>query len=80
MADVTYAGQIVREAPEIEAYKLGLLKAAQQQIAQPMTMPAYQAAGLQGLQQTALGAAGAYQQAGQGIGGVGGGRHGAIQL
>jgi hypothetical protein len=69
MADVTYAGQIVREAPEIEAYKLGLLKAAQQQIAQPMAMPAYQAAGLQGLQQTAIGAADAYRQAGQGIGG-----------
>ncbi len=69
MADVTYAGQIVREAPEIEAYKLGLLKAAQEQIAKPVAMPAYQAAGLQGLQQTALGAANAYQQAGQGIGG-----------
>ncbi len=69
MADVTYAGQIVREAPEIEAYKLGLLKAAQSQIAKPISMPAYQAAGLQGLQQTAIGAADAYRQAGQGIGG-----------
>jgi hypothetical protein len=69
MADVTYAGQIVREAPEIEAYKLGLLKAAQTQIAQPISMPAYQAAGLSDLQRTATGAAGAYQTAGQGIGG-----------
>lgn len=69
MAEVTYAGQIVREAPEIEAYKLGLLKAAQQQIAQPTSMPAYQAAGLSDLQQSAIGTASAYGQAGRGIGG-----------
>jgi hypothetical protein len=47
MADVTYTGQIVREAPEIEAYKLGLLKEAQRLYAeQPLTLPAYEAAGL----------------------------------
>jgi hypothetical protein len=69
MADVTYAGQIVREAPEIEAYKLGLLQSAKRQIEQPISMPAYQAAGLSDLQQAATGAGAAYQQAGQGIGG-----------
>ena len=47
MADITYTGQIVREAPEIEAYKLGLLKEAQRLYAeQPLTLPAYEAAGL----------------------------------
>lgn len=42
MADVTE--QIVREAPEIEAYKLGLLKSAQSLT--PPTLPAYQVASL----------------------------------
>jgi len=69
MADITYAGQIVREAPEIEAYKLGLLKSAQEQVAKPLTLPAYQAAGLSDLQQQAVGTAQAYGTAGQGIGG-----------
>lgn len=36
--------QIVREAPEIEAYKTGLLKSAKELIAQPMELPAYQVA------------------------------------
>lgn len=38
--------QIVREAPEIEAYKLGLLKEAQALYGTPMNLPAVQAAGL----------------------------------
>ena len=38
--------QIVREAPEIEAYKLGLLKQAQALYGTPMALPAVQAAGL----------------------------------
>ena len=38
--------QIVREAPEIEAYKLGLLKQAQALYGTPMNLPAVQAAGL----------------------------------
>lgn len=38
--------QIVREAPEIEAYKLGLLKQAQDLYGKPMNLPAVQAAGL----------------------------------
>jgi hypothetical protein len=47
MADISYTGQIVREAPEIEAYKLGLLKEAQRLYAeQPLTLPSYEAAGL----------------------------------
>lgn len=66
---ITYAGQIVREAPEIEAYKLGLLKAAQGQVAKPLALPAYQSAGLSGLQQQAVGTAQAYGTKGEGIGG-----------
>lgn len=54
MAEITYQGQIVREAPEIEAYKLGLLKEAQGLYGQPMNLPAVEAAGLsQGQQQAA---------------------------
>ena len=50
MADVTE--QIVREAPEIEAYKLGLLKSAQSLTAP--TLPSYQVAGMSQAQQQAL--------------------------
>lgn len=46
--------QIVREAPDIEAYKIGLLKSAKEEIEKPLTLPAYQAAGLSGLQQKAI--------------------------
>lgn len=53
MADVTYTGQIVREAPEIEAYKLGLLASAKKQAETTMNLPAVQAAGLSTLQQKA---------------------------
>ena len=53
MADVTYTGQIVREAPEIEAYKLGLLEEAKKLTGQTLTLPAIQAAGLSNLQQQA---------------------------
>ena len=38
--------QIVREAPEIEAYKLGLLESARSLSQQPMMLPATEAAGL----------------------------------
>ena len=58
MADTTE--QIVREAPEIEAYKLGLMKAAQALPAP--TLPEYQVAGMSP-QQTA-----AIQQGQAGIG------------
>lgn len=68
--------QIVREAPEIEAYKLGLLREAQALYGRPMNLPAVQAAGLAPGQQEAAGLArsgiGAFQpfiQAGtQGVG------------
>jgi hypothetical protein len=76
--------QIVREAPQIEAYKLGLLQAAKNLSEQKLPLPAYQVAGLSGQQQEAANLAsqgiGAYQpflQAGQkaieaGIGAAGG--------
>ena len=70
MADpeITYAGQIVAEAPEIQAYKIGLLEAAKNQIAQPITLPAYQSAGLSDLQKTATGVGQAYADLGKGVG------------
>jgi hypothetical protein len=46
--------QIVREAPEIEAYKLGLLKSAKALAETTPQLPNYQIAGLSGAQQTAL--------------------------
>lgn len=54
MADVTYTGQIVREAPEIEAYKLGLIESARQLSQQPMMVPATEAAGLSPTQVQAI--------------------------
>jgi hypothetical protein len=75
-----YSEQIVREAPQIEAYKLGLLEAAKQQITKPMELPAYQVAGMAPEQveaaQLAKQGIGAYapfmSQAGQAIqGGIG---------
>lgn len=50
--------EIVREAPEIEAYKLGLLKSAKQLADQPITLPTQQIAEMSGLQQQAAAAAG----------------------
>ena len=49
--------QIIREAPEIEAYKLGLLESAKKLAESPMELPAYQAAPLSQLQQGAMGLA-----------------------
>jgi hypothetical protein len=54
MADITYTGQIVREAPEIEAYKLGLVESARQLSQQPMNIPATEAAGLSPTQVQAI--------------------------
>lgn len=48
MVDMTYSTQYVREAPEVEAYKLGLLQEAQNLYNQPMSIPAVEAAGLSG--------------------------------
>ena len=60
MAEITE--QIVRESPQIEAYKLGLLQAAKEQIARPLAVPAYQTAAMTPEQVTAA------QMAMQGIG------------
>ena len=81
MAEITE--QIIREAPQIEAYKLGLLESAKTLSEQPMQLPGYQAAPLSQMQQGAISLAqqgiGSYQpflQAGQqameaGIGSLG---------
>ena len=87
MADVEYTGQIVREAPEIEAYKLGLLEQAKTLTGQSLTLPAVQAAGLSNLQQQAaslgqqgIGAYVPYIQGGaQAIGGAQAGTQAAMQ-
>jgi len=54
MAEVTE--QIVREAPDIEAYKLGLLKSAKAQAESKVDLPAYQVQGLTQAQRDALAA------------------------
>jgi hypothetical protein len=54
MAETTIQEQIVREAPEIEAYKLGLLQLARERAGVPVSLPAYQIAGLAPEQQQAL--------------------------
>ena len=46
--------QIIREDPEIEAYKLGLLKSAKALADQPITLPTQQIAGMSQLQQDAI--------------------------
>ena len=57
---------IQREAPEIEAYKLGLLQSAKALADQPMTLPTQQVADMSGLQQAAI------QAASPAEGGIGG--------
>ena len=47
MVDTTYQTQFVREAPEIEAYKLGMLQEAQNLYNQGVALPATEAAGHQ---------------------------------
>ena len=61
--------QITREAPEVEAYRLGLLESAKKLADQRITLPKQMVAGMSGLQDTALAAAspasggiGGYQQ------------------
>ena len=58
--------QIVREAPEIEAYKLGLLESAKGLANQRITLPTQQVAQMSGLQQAAI------QAASPASGGIGG--------
>lgn len=54
MAETTIQEQIIREAPEVEAYKLGLLQLAKQRANIPVQLPAYQIAGLAPEQQQAV--------------------------
>jgi hypothetical protein len=54
MVDQTISTQIVREAPEVEAYKLGLIQEAQRLYNQPMFLPATEAAGLSGTELQAI--------------------------
>lgn len=58
----TTTQQIIREAPDIEAYKIGLLQSAKGLVDTPLNLPSYQIAGLSP-DQTA-----AFNQARQGIG------------
>lgn len=54
MADETIQTQYIREAPEIEAYKVGLIDQARQLYNQGLTLPAYEAAGLSETQRQAI--------------------------
>ncbi len=54
MADMQYSTQYVREAPEIEAKKLGLINEAQRLYNAPMALPATEAAGLSGTELEAI--------------------------
>jgi hypothetical protein len=54
MAEISTTTQIMREAPEIEAYKLGLLQEGQRLYNQPLMMPAVVAAGLSPTEQQAV--------------------------
>jgi hypothetical protein len=65
MADSTITEQILREAPEIEALKLGLIESAKDLSDIPIQLPEQQVAGFSGLQNLA-------QQAAQQAGGIGG--------
>ena len=50
----TTSEQIVREAPDIEAYKLGLLQSAKNLVDTPINIPSQQIAGMSQMQQDAL--------------------------
>lgn len=49
--------QIVREAPEVEAYKLGLMGSAKDLVDTPIDLPTFQVADMSGLQTSAIDAA-----------------------
>ena len=55
MADKTIQEQIIREAPEIEAIKLGLLESGKKLADIPIDLPDYEVAGLSDLQQQLYG-------------------------
>lgn len=46
MADTQYQVQTIQESPEIEKARLALLKTAEQEVAKPISIPAYEIAGL----------------------------------
>ena len=54
MVDKSIQEQIVREAPEIEAIKLGLLESSKKLADMPVNLPKYEVAGLSDLQHRAL--------------------------
>ena len=54
MPETTIQEQVVREAPEIEAIKVGLLKSARDLADKPIQLPQQQIAGFSGLQQRAF--------------------------
>ena len=54
MADTSYSTQVAREAPEIEAMKLGLMDEANRLYSQPVALPAIEAAGLSGTELQAI--------------------------
>lgn len=54
MADISTQTIIQREAPEVEAYKLGLLQEAQRLYNEPMMLPAVEAAGMSPAEQQAM--------------------------
>ena len=54
MPETTIQEQIVREAPEIEALKVGLIKSARDLADKPIQLPQQQIAGFSGLQQRAF--------------------------
>ena len=62
---VDLSESIVREAPEIEAYKLGLLQSGKTLADTPLKLPEQQIAGFSGAEQEAFGRAGE-------VGGIGG--------
>ena len=54
MVDTTYSSTIAREAPEIEARRLGLMDAARNLYNTPMGLPFVEAAGLSGTELQAI--------------------------
>lgn len=54
MAEITYTGQIVREAPEVEAQKAAVIASAKEELDKTLNLPAYVAAGLSPTQLQAM--------------------------
>jgi len=54
MPEVTYTGQIVAEAPEVQAQKAAVIQTAQEELKKTLSLPAYVAAGLSPTQLQAM--------------------------